>query len=310
MSRCMGSRYAAFMEPGVSSSAVAAADYELLDFGRGRKLERFGPFVLDRPAPAAEGVAPADPAAWDRATARYDRGPAEKSGWLPDEALPPSWEIAATDLVLELRPTPSGSVGLFPEQLACVPWLEAAIGGRTGARDADPPPEILNLFAHTGLLTLVAARSGARVAHIDASRPAVAWARWNADRSGLADRPIRWLVDDAFAFARRELRRGRGYDGVVLDPPTYGHGPGGGPWRLETGLADLLTAVAGLTAGRPAFLLLTAHAAGLRPDDLLQPVRAALGREVVRSAVVEPLELLSADGRRLPAGLALRWESP
>ena len=291
--------------------AVPAADYELLDFGRGEKLERFGPFVLARPAPAAEDLVPADPAAWDRATARYERDAAGAGRWRPTGVLPASWEVTAAGLVLELRPTPSGGVGLFPEQLGSVAWLEAAYGGRSaGASRGDAPPAILNLFAHTGLLTLVAARAGARVAHVDASRPTVAWARRNAARSGLGDHPVRWLVDDALAFARRELRRGRRYDGVVLDPPTYGHGPGGGQWRLGAGLADLLATLAELTVGRPAFMLLTAHAAGLRPDDLLGPLRTAFGGEATRSAIVEPLDLASVDGRRLPAGLALRWGPP
>lgn len=289
--------------------ADPAADYELLDFGRGRKLERFGPFVVARPAAAAEREEPADPAAWDRASARYERDPAGVGRWRPAGALPPSWEVAAAGLVLELRPTPSGGLGLFPEQLDRAAWLADTLrGGASDPGRRDAPPAILNLFAHTGLLTLVAARAGARVVHVDASRPAVAWARRNAARSGLGDLPIRWLVDDAFAFARRELRRGRRYDGLLLDPPTYGHGPGGGQWRLEEGLADLLAALAQLTDGRPTFLLLTAHAAGLRPDDLRDPVRAAFGAEATRSAIVEPLALVTAGGRRLPAGLGLRWE--
>jgi 23S rRNA (cytosine1962-C5)-methyltransferase len=293
-----------------TAPAPLAADYELLDFGRGRKLERFGPFVLDRPAPAADAVAPAEPAAWTAATARYARGPGGGGGWQPADALPPSWEVAISGLALELRPAPSGGVGLFPEQLALVSWLEGAVGRLTARLGQDGPPNVLNLFAHTGLLTLAAARAGARVAHVDASRPAVAGARRNADRSGLADRPIRWLVDDALAFARRELRRGRIYDGVVLGPPTYGHGPDGDPWRLETGIADLLGVIAGLTAGRPAFMVLTAHAAGLRPIDLLGQLRAALGEVASRRAGVGPLEIRARDGRRLPAGLALCWEAP
>jgi 23S rRNA (cytosine1962-C5)-methyltransferase len=291
----------------VRDTSAPPPGYELLDFGRGRRLERFGPFVLDRPAPAAEAVEISDAAAWRGATARYVRHSGGTGEWLPAGALPPAWEVNVAGLALDLRPTPSGGVGLFPEQLSVVPWLESEIGRRSARNDDGAPPEILNLFAHTGLLTIVAARGGARVVHLDASRPAVAWARRNAARSGMADRPIRWLVDDALAFARREVRRGRRYAGVVLDPPTYGHGPDGGRWRLESGIADLLEAVAGLTSDGSAFLLLTAHAAGLRPADLLGPVRAAFGREAARSAVSDRLELVASDGRRLPAGLALRW---
>ncbi|MBP1705710.1 MAG: dependent methyltransferase [Chloroflexi bacterium] len=282
---------------------MSAGGYQLVDFGHGRKLERFGAYLLDRPAPAAVGVELTDPGAWRTASARYGRG---AGGWQPAGALPSSWEVEAAGLAIELRPTLSGGIGLFPEHIAFVGWVELAVGRLAAARGDGEPPALLNLFAHTGLLTLVAARAGARVAHVDASKPAVVWARQNAVRSGLADRPVRWLVDDALGFARRELRRGRRYDGVVLDPPTYGHAPDGDPWRLESGLGALLDAIAGLTAGSPA-LLLTAHASGLRPADLLDPVRAAFGAETAQSAVVQRLEIEAQDGRRLPAGLALRW---
>ncbi len=291
-----------------ATPASGLAGYELIDFGDGRKLERFGPFLLDRPALGATDAAPVNPAAWNRASARYERDAAGAGHWQPAGVLPASWEAAAAGLVLELRPTPSGGVGLFPEQLDSAAWLEAACAGWSGGGGREgAAPAVLNLFAHTGLLTLAAARAGAHVTHVDASRPAVAWARRNAALSGLGDRPIRWLVDDAPGFARRELRRGRRYDMVVLDPPTYGHGPGGGQWRLDAGLADLLVTVAALTAGRPAFLQLTAHAAGLRPADLLEPLGAAFGVEATRAASVAPLQLGTANGRTLPAGLAVRW---
>jgi 23S rRNA (cytosine1962-C5)-methyltransferase len=289
--------------------AAVAGGYSLLDFGGGRKLERLGPFVLDRPAPAADGLSRADPGSWAGATARFGRGAGGAGEWQPVGALPPSWEIQLAELDLELRPTPSGGIGLFPEQLHLASWLERAVRRCATSRGASAP-RVLNLFAHTGLLTLLAARAGAAVAHVDASRPAVAWARLNAARSGLGDRPIRWLVDDALSFARREIRRGRRYDGLILDPPTYGHGPDGVPWKLESGLADLLHATAGLTGRRPMFLCLTGHATGLQPDDLLAAVAAAFGPSVAGAARVDPLRLAAPDGRGLAAGLALRWEAP
>jgi 23S rRNA (cytosine1962-C5)-methyltransferase len=291
------------------ASPDRAAGYELLDFGRGRKLERFGPFVLDRPAPVAAEDVPADPAAWTGATARYERPPGAPGRWQPAGTLPTSWEVTAEGLCMELRPTPSGGVGLFPEQLEVAGWVEEIVSRLAAGTPKAGPPAVLNLFAHTGLLSLVAARAGARVAHVDASRPAVAWARRNAARCRLEDRPIRWLVDDAFAFARREERRGRRYDGLILDPPTYGHGPDGGAWDLQAGIADLLAVLAELTAGRPAFLFLTAHAAGLAAGDLAGAVVAAFGDRVAHQARTGPLDVATADGRRLPAGLALRWEA-
>jgi 23S rRNA (cytosine1962-C5)-methyltransferase len=289
---------------------MPAPDYELLDFGRGRKLERFGEHVLDRPAPATASLAPAQPEAWRRASARFERGGGAHGVWQPPGAVPRSWGAVLCELNLEVRATPAGGVGVFPEQLALVAWLERTVARLAAQRSVDDAPRVLNLFAHTGLLTLVAARAGARVAHVDASRPAVAWARRNAGRSGLADRPIRWLVDDARAFTRRELRRGRRYDGVVLDPPSFGHGPDGGSWRLDAGLTELLEDVAALTAGRPGLLLLTAHATGLRADDLLGPVRQALGDAAALAATAASLEIASRDGRRLPAGLVVRCEAP
>ena len=162
---------------------------------------------------------------------------------------------------------------------------------------------MLHLFAHTGLLTLVAARAGAAVTHVDAARPAVGWARRNAERSGLDDAPIRWIADDALVFARREARRGRRYAGVVLDPPTYGHGRGA--WSLERDLPALLEAVAELTDDGAGFGLVTAHATGLGPEELLRAVRAAL--VTARAPEAGPLGLVDRAGRTLPVGVFVRW---
>ena len=185
------------------------------------------------------------------------------------------WTLDVDGLPLELRPTPAGQVGFFPEHLAIARWAAGVAASAAAARGSSP--EVLNLFAYTGLATLLLARAGASVAHVDASRPAVAWARHNAAQAGLGDRPIRWLVEDAARFVAREARRGRRYDGILLDPPTYGHGPGGTPWRLENDLGPLLADVRTLVAGRPAFVACTAHAAGLGAEDLERIVRDALG---------------------------------
>ena len=167
------------------------------------------------------------------------------------------------------------------------------------------PPAVLHLFAYTGLATLAMAAAGAAVVHVDASRPTVAWARRNAELSGLADRPVRWIVDDAVAFTEREVRRGRRYAGVVLDPPSYGHGPGSGAWRIDDDLPGLL-AVGARLLDPDGFVLLTAHTAGLRGQDrLASAIGAALGRP---AAEVEagPLHLATADGRRLELGAFAR----
>jgi 23S rRNA (cytosine1962-C5)-methyltransferase len=163
---------------------------------------------------------------------------------------------------------------------------------------------VLNLFAYTGLASLVLARAGASVVHVDASRPSVAWARRNADLAGLADRPIRWLVEDAARFVAREVRRGRRYDGVVLDPPSYGHGPGGGAWHLADDLLPLVAAIAPLLAADRWFLACTSHTAALEPDELAGIVGQALGWAAGTPPVVE-LALQAESGARLAAGWAV-----
>jgi 23S rRNA (cytosine1962-C5)-methyltransferase len=252
---------------------VTAADgYQLLDIGDGRRLERFGERLVDRPAPTAEGVT-RESDAWTRADLRWDTW----RGWSPESAEP--WTIGLADVILELRPTPTGQVGLFPEHREMWPWLlDRATPGSV--------PDVLNLFAYTGATSLVLARAGARVAHVDASRPAVTWARRNAQLSGLAGASVRWLVDGAEAFVAREVRRGRRYAGVILDPPSYGHGAGGKGWRLEDGLTELLDGCAQLIDREQGWALLTAHTPGW--DD-----------ERLASALTDAMPATEVDGGRL-----------
>jgi 23S rRNA (cytosine1962-C5)-methyltransferase len=244
--------------------------YELIDAGDGRRLERFGELVVDRPAPTADSP-PRDPAAWAGADLRFDR----YVGWTAvseGEAQP--WVVEEGDVRFELRPTDTGQVGLFPEQAPNRAWVRDAVARLGGS------PQILNLFAFTGAMTLSAAAAGASVTHVDASRPTIAWARRNAELSGLADRPVRWIVDDAERFAAREQRRERRYDAVILDPPSYGHGGRGAAsgWRLEERLEGLLTRCAELTGGDPAFVVLSAHTPGFGPDRLAGELASAFGR--------------------------------
>jgi len=280
-----------------------ADDYELLDAGDGRRLERFGAFVLDRPAPATDGVPRRLPGAWGAAAARYERtvGTGDHR-WVPGDALPDRWTVTIAGIPMQLRPTRAGQVGVFPEHAAVAGW--AAGRAEAVASAHGRPAAVLNLFAYTGLVSLALARAGARVVHVDASRPAVAWARQNAVLAGLADRPIRWLVEDAARFVARETRRKRCYDGVVLDPPTYGHGPGGGAWRLAEDLEPLLAAIRPLLAPGPWFVACTAHAAGMPPGLLAEAVTAALDPTPGASRVLE-LALEAASGARLAAGWAV-----
>jgi 23S rRNA (cytosine1962-C5)-methyltransferase len=272
-----------------------APGYALLDAGDGRRLERFADRLVDRAAPGA-GDRRRRPELWGAADLRFDRS----RGWSGRSDVTAPWSIELAGLTLELRATDSGGVGLFPEQLANATWLANAVSARAAEESR---PAILNLFAHTGLLTLVAARAGAAVTHVDAARGAVAWARRNAELSALADRPIRWIVDDALEFVRREARRGRRFDGIVLDPPSYGHG-GSRPWRIETDLPELLDACNGLVSSNP-FVLLTGHTTGVEADRLDGAVREAFPMLARRAAAV-PLELAAESGAVLRLGTAIR----
>jgi 23S rRNA (cytosine1962-C5)-methyltransferase len=294
------------MPPDAPSAALL--DYELLDAGDGRRLERFGPRVVDRPAPGAAGGRHADLMTWRRADLRFDGARA----WFGEQPALQPWSVAIDGLAMELRPTASGGLGLYPEHAANLAWLSDRIEERApleqrapaeqgGGTSSTHVPQVLNLFAHTGLLTLAAARSGAAVAHVDASKGAVDWARRNASLSGLDDRPIRWLVDDAAGFVAREARRGRRYDGIVLDPPSFGRA-GRRQWRLLDELPALLEACAAVAAD-DAFVLLTAHTSGLEGDLLAGEVVAAF--EGARPDVV-PLGLDAASGARLELGWAVR----
>jgi 23S rRNA (cytosine1962-C5)-methyltransferase len=273
-------------------------DYELIDAGDGARLERFGEHVTDRPHPGATGDR-SIPDRWREADLRYERD----VGWTGRGVVGAAsgWQVAFNGLDLGLRTTDAGQVGLFPEHGALLPWLEARV--RERAADG-AEPEVLNLFAYTGLVTLALARIGARVTHVDAARPSVAWARQNAQRNGLDDRPVRWLVDDARAFTAREVRRGRRYDGLVLDPPSYGHGAGG-RWQIERDLGPLLAACRG--ALRPdGFVVLTAHTPAYDPDRLASELRVLDGDG--DRADADDLTIPAADGRRLVLGAFARWD--
>ncbi len=282
---------------GAAAVVAPGTGYELIDAGAGRRLERFGRYLVDRPATTA--TAPVlRPDAWLDSDLRFDRD----SGWvsLNDGPIEP-WTVRLEGLTLELRPTASGQVGIFPDHLASLPWLadrtsEAIV--RHGGT-----PEVLNLFASTGLATLALARAGAAVVHVDASRPTVRWARSNATASGLADRSIRWIVEDARAFCRREVRRGRRYAIVVLDPPSYGHGPTGRGRRIEDDLGELLALVAALL-GPDGALLVTSHTPGLTADRLSRLTGHALGEHATLEGGV--LDIRARSGARLQLGAFAR----
>jgi 23S rRNA (cytosine1962-C5)-methyltransferase len=251
---------------------------------------------VDRPHPAALGSR-GDPGAWAAADLRFDR----ERGWEGGGPEREPWAVALDGLTLELRPTAAGQVGLFPEHAAMLPWLRDLVAERTAGGDR---PVVLNLFAYTGLASLAGAAAGASLVHVDAARPTVAWARRNAELSGLAGAPIRWIVDDARAFTAREIRRGRRYDGIVVDPPSYGHGPGSAAWQIDRDLPLLLDTCARLLAPG-GFALLTAHSEGYGPGRLEGELAIALGRPA-RDVESGSLALETGDGRRLELGAFAR----
>jgi 23S rRNA (cytosine1962-C5)-methyltransferase len=246
------------------------ADLELLDCGGGRRLERFGEAIVDRPAPAADWIPRLPAEDWKRASFKWGKG-----AWVRGAARDP-WTVRAGALTLECRPSPSGQLGVFPEHAGTWTWLERVV--RAAESTLGRPPEVLSLFGYTGGATLACANAGARVAHVDSSRPAVAWARHNAELSGLTDKPVRWLIDDARTFAQRERRRGKR--------------------RIEEHLAPLLGDLAALVGPRPSFVLLSAHTPGYDGDRLAALIREHFGVP----ATGEPMTLESRVGSRLPLG--------
>ena len=246
------------------------SDYALLDSGDGRKLERYGRYTVVRPEPQCFWK-PRDPAAFARANAVFDPQQEEEDAgrWRFDEqgtidAFPLSWR----DVRFVSRFTPFRHLAFFPEQAANWEWLEARI--RKLER-----PKVLNLFGYTGVASLAAAAAGAEVTHVDASKKSVAWARENAELSGLSDRPIRWIVDDARKYVAREVRRGARYQGIILDPPKYGRGPTGEVWRLFEDMPGLLADCAALLADDADFLVLNAYAARISGLSLAHQMKEA-----------------------------------
>ena len=279
--------------------------YELLDSGDGRKLERAGGFTFDRQAAQAHWRPRLDRATWARADAIHHRSETGGGRWEMRAPVPERFEVTYAGLRLMLKPTPFGHLGLFAEQGAEWSWLRDAVGG---AVDAGRKVEVLNLFAYTGGSTLACAQAGATVCHVDASKGVVDWARENAALNGLAERPIRWIVDDCAEFLRREARRGRRYDALILDPPSFGRGARSEVWKIESGIGELLDLCRAVLADDAIMVHFSCHTPGFTASVLDN----LLGERIDRAAMItESGELLVREtgtgGRPLPSGAAARW---
>jgi 23S rRNA (cytosine1962-C5)-methyltransferase len=277
-------------------------DYELLDSGEGARLERYGPYIFNRPEHQAVWQ-PALPASrWQAAHATFIPAREESGGhWKFHQPASSSWVMQYKGLKFQAQATNSRHLGVFPEQAAHWDWIGERI------REAGGPVRVLNLFGYTGLATLAAAQAGASVTHVDASKKAIAWARQNQELSGISDRPIRWLVDDVFQFVRREARRGSVYEGLVLDPPKFGRGPEGQVWEFFESLPDLLRSCRALLSNRPLFIVLTAYAiraSALSVHYAMQEMTAGLGGMLDTGELV--LTERSA-GRLLSMAIFTRW---
>lgn len=281
-------------------------EHELVDSGAGEKLERFGDVLLRRPDPQALWRRRAPDATWAEADLAFARESDRGGRWEGPAAAraEQGWLVGFGGARFRVRPTPFKHVGLFPEQAANWEWV------RERAAGLGPGAELLNLFGYTGAGSVLAARAGLAVTHVDASRTSLAWALENARLSGLAERDLRTVLDDALAFARREVRRGRRYAGVLVDPPHYGRGPKGEKWQLEDGLAPLLEACAELVAER-AFLVLSTYAVGYSPLafwNVLSDLPGLAGGTVeVGELALRERAPSGAEPRLLPAGFCARW---
>ncbi len=277
-------------------------DYEILDTSSGEKLERWGDYLLVRPDPQVIWNTPKKNAGWQKRNGHYHRSSKGGGEW-EFFNLPNEWEIRYGELTFRLKPFSFKHTGLFPEQAVNWEWFSALI------RHAGRPVKVLNLFAYTGGATLAAAKAGAQVTHVDASKGMVTWAKENAVSSGLGDAPIRWLVDDCVKFVEREIRRGNTYDAIIMDPPSYGRGPKGEIWKMEENIFPFLELTAQILSENALFCLINSYTTGLQPAVLTYMLHTAIVRRFGGHVTADEIGLPVRDsGLVLPCGASGRWQ--
>lgn len=278
-------------------------DYEVIDCSDGEKLERWGKYILLRPDPQVLWSTPKKNPNWNKLNGHYHRSNKGGGEW-EFFNLPKQWTINYRDLTFNLKPFSFKHTGLFPEQAANWDWFSKIIK-ESDRKDV----KVLNLFAYTGGATCAAAKAGAAVTHVDASKGMVTWAKENAVSSGLADAPIRWIVDDCVKFVEREIRRGNKYDAIIMDPPSYGRGPKGEIWKIEEKIHPFIQLCSKLLSDKPLFFLVNSYTTGLAPAVLTYmistEVKARYGGHVISDEIGLPV---SDTGLILPCGAAGRWQ--
>ena len=277
-------------------------DYRLIDCTDGEKLELWKDVSLIRPDPQIIWKTEKKSTLWNSAQGHYHRSERGGGQWSFKKKIPESWVIEYGDLRFNIRPTGFKHTGLFPEQAVNWDYMDGLI------RSAGRPINVLNLFAYTGGATLACANAGASVCHVDASKGMVQWARDNAKTSGLEDKPIRWIVDDCEKFVAREIKRGRRYDAVIMDPPSYGRGPTGEVWKLEDSIYDLVKLCVGVLSDEPLFFLLNSYTTGLSPSVMAYILKETVGEKFGGSVAADEIGLpVEASGGVLPCGSTAIW---
>ena len=282
-------------------------DYEVLDTSGGEKLERWGDYILVRPDPQVIWDTPHTHPGWKKKNGHYHRS-AKGGGEWEFFNLPEQWSIRYRELSFHLKPFSFKHTGVFPEQAVNWDWCSSLIRKRL-EKDPGRTVKVLNLFAYTGGATIAAANAGAAVTHVDASKGMVGWAKENAVSSGLGDKPIRWLVDDCVKFVEREIRRGNRYDAVIMDPPSYGRGPKGEIWKIETSVFPFVLLTEKLLSDDPLFFLINSYTTGLAPAVLTYMLSLAMKK---RGGVICSDEIglpVGNTGLILPCGASGRWSS-
>ena len=278
-------------------------DYEIIDMAEGKKLERWGKYILVRPDPQIIWKEKNFPEKWKKANAIYNRSRTGGGAWEFKNKLPDSWQIRYKDLIFNIKPMGFKHTGLFPEQAANWEWMINKI------KQSKRPIKVLNLFAYTGGATVACLYAGASVCHVDSSKGMVAWAKENVISSKLQDRPVRYIIDDVIKFVQREIRRGNKYDAIIMDPPSYGRGTSGEVWQFENNISDLVNLCTNILSDKPLFFLINSYTTGISSEVLSNILRINMKKyrgKITNGEVGLPM---AQSDLVLPCGIFSRWEN-